>query len=57
MRRSKVSIWQDDTKLGEAAAAAEVDVTFGEAVTLAEGDNLFIPGVYTGTSKGFGGDV
>ena len=38
---AKVSIWQDDTKLGEAAAAAEVDVTFGEAVTLAEGDNLF----------------
>ena len=38
---AKVSIWQDNTKLGEAAAAAEVDVTFGEAVTLAEGDNLF----------------
>ncbi|MBQ9671318.1 MAG: DUF4465 domain-containing protein [Prevotella sp.] len=38
---AKVSIWQDDTKLGEAAAATEVDVTFGEAVTLAEGDNLF----------------
>ena len=27
------------------------------AVPKAEGDNLFIPGTYSGTSKGFGGDV
>ena len=38
---SKVSVWQDDAKLGEAAAAANVTVDFNEAVTLAEGDNLF----------------
>lgn len=38
---TKVSVWQDDTKLGEAAAATEVVVTFSEAVTLIEGDNLF----------------
>ena len=38
---AKVSVWQDDTKLAETAAAAEVEVTFGEAVTLAEGNNLF----------------
>ena len=39
---SKVSIWKNDTKLGEADAAAEVTVTFDEAVTLAEGENLFV---------------
>ena len=39
---SKVSVWQGETKLGEAAAAAEVTVTFCEAVTLAEGDNTFV---------------
>ena len=38
---SKVSIWQNETKLGEATAAAEVDVTFSEAVSLTEGNNLF----------------
>lgn len=39
---SKVSVWQGETKLGEAAAAAEVTVTFSEAITLAEGDNTFV---------------
>ena len=39
---SKVSVWQDDTKLGEADAAAEVEVTFDEVVSLVEGDNLFV---------------
>ena len=39
---SKVSVWQDDIKIGEATAAAEVEVTFDEAVTLVEGDNLFV---------------
>ena len=39
---SKVSVWQGETKLGEAAAVAEVTVTFSEAVTLAEGDNTFV---------------
>ena len=38
---TKVSVWKNDTKLGEATAAAEVTVTFDEAVTLTEGDNLF----------------
>ena len=38
----KVSIWQDDTKIGEAAAAADVTITFAEAITLAEGDNNFV---------------
>lgn len=38
---TKVSVWQDDTKLGEAAAAAEVTVTFTESVTLVEGNNTF----------------
>ncbi|MBR5928840.1 MAG: DUF4465 domain-containing protein [Prevotella sp.] len=38
---TKVSVWQGETKLGEATAAAEVDVTLAEAVTLNEGDNLF----------------
>ena len=38
---TKVSVWQNDTKLGEATAAAEVTVTFDEAVTLTEGDNVF----------------
>ena len=39
---SKVSVWQGETKLGETAAAAEVTVTFSEAVTLKEGDNTFV---------------
>lgn len=39
---SKVSVWKDDTKLGETDAAAEVTVTFDEAVTLTEGNNLFM---------------
>ena len=39
---SNVSVWQGETKLGEAAAAAEVTVTFSEALTLAEGDNAFV---------------
>ena len=39
---SKVSVWQGETKLGEAAAAAEVTVIFSEAVTLVEGDNTFV---------------
>ena len=39
---SKVSVWQGETKLGEASAAAEVSVTFSEALTLAEGDNTFV---------------
>lgn len=39
---SNVSVWQGETKLGEAAAAAEVTVTFSEAITLAEGDNTFV---------------
>ena len=38
---SNVSVWQDDTKLGEATAAAEVTVTLSEAIVLAEGDNIF----------------
>ncbi|MBQ9654398.1 MAG: DUF4465 domain-containing protein [Prevotella sp.] len=38
---SKVSVWQGDTQLGEAAAAAEVTISISEPVTLAEGDNLF----------------
>lgn len=38
---AKVSVWQGETKLGEATAAAEVDVTFAEAVVLNEGENLF----------------
>ena len=39
---TKVSVWQGDNKLGEAESAEEVEVTFTEAVTLAEGDNLFV---------------
>lgn len=39
---TKVSVWKDDVKVGEAAAAAEVEVAFSEAVELTEGDNLFI---------------
>lgn len=39
---TKVSVWQGDNKLGEAESAEEVKVTFTEAVTLAEGDNLFV---------------
>ena len=39
---SNISVWQGETKLGEAAAATEVTVTFSEAVTLAEGDNTFV---------------
>ena len=38
---SKVSIWQGDEKLGEADAAATVNVNFTETVTLAEGSNDF----------------
>ena len=38
---SKVSLWKDDTKLGEASAAAEVSITLDQAITLTEGDNLF----------------
>lgn len=37
----KVSIWQGDVKIGEAAAAAEVEVAFPEAVELTEGNNMF----------------
>jgi hypothetical protein len=36
-----LSVWQNDTQLGQAAAAAEVEIAFGEAVTLAEGNNVF----------------
>ncbi len=39
---TKVSVWQGDNKLGEAESAEEVEVTFTEAVTLAEGDNAFV---------------
>ena len=39
---SNVSVWQGETKLGEASAAAEVSVNFSEALTLAEGDNTFV---------------
>lgn len=39
---SNVSVWQRETKLGEAASAAEVTVTFSEAITLKEGDNAFV---------------
>ena len=38
---TKVSLWQDDTKLGEANAAADVDVALTEPLTLKEGDNKF----------------
>lgn len=38
---SKVSLWKDDTKLGEASAAAEVSITLDQAITLTEGENLF----------------
>ena len=38
---SKVSLWKDDTKLGEATAAAEVSISLDQAITLTEGDNLF----------------
>ena len=38
---TRVSLWQNDTKLGEADAAAEVTISISEPVTLAEGDNLF----------------
>lgn len=38
---AKVSVWKEDTKIGEADAAAEVEVVFSEAVELAEGDNIF----------------
>ena len=38
---TKVSLWQNDTKLGEADAVAEVTISSSEPVTLAEGDNLF----------------
>ena len=42
------------------AAAQAIAKASGEEVAdvpKAEGDNLFIPGTYSGTSKGFGGDV
>ena len=38
----KVSVWKGGTKLGEAVAAAEVEVAFSEPVTLAEGNNAFV---------------
>ena len=38
---SKVSVWQGDVKIGEAAAAAEVEVAFDEAIALSEGNNMF----------------
>ena len=38
---AKVSVWKGETKLGEAVAAAEVEVAFSEPVTLAEGNNIF----------------
>ena len=43
----------------EAATAALAEASSLEVVSApkAEGDNLFIPGTYTGSSKGFGGDV
>lgn len=43
----------------EAATAALAEASGLEVVSApkAEGDNLFIPGTYTGSSKGFGGDV
>ena len=42
------------------AAAQAIALASGQEVMAApkpEGDNLFIPGTYTGSSKGFGGDV
>ena len=39
---TKVSVWKDDVKVGEAEAAAEVEVAFNEAVGLTEGNNPFI---------------
>lgn len=38
---SKVTVWKDDAKIGEADAAEELTVTFDEAVTLTEGGNVF----------------
>lgn len=38
---TKVSLWQNETKLAEVAAAAEVTLVLSEPVELAEGDNLF----------------
>ena len=38
---AKLSVWKEDTKLGEAVATAETEVVFTEAVTLKEGDNTF----------------
>ena len=38
---SKLSLWQNDQKIAEAEAAAEVTLTLVEPVTLKEGDNLF----------------
>ncbi len=38
---SKVSVWQGDVKIGEVAAATEVEVAFPEAVELTEGNNMF----------------
>lgn len=39
---SKVSVWKDEAKIGEAAAAEEVTVNFDEAVTLTEGSNALV---------------
>ena len=39
---TNISVWKNDTKLGEATATAETEVVFNEAVTLKEGDNTFI---------------
>ncbi|MBQ9362864.1 MAG: DUF4465 domain-containing protein [Bacteroidaceae bacterium] len=39
---SKVSVWKNDEKLGEADADAIVEVFFTEPVTLKEGNNLFV---------------
>ena len=38
---SKVSVWQGDVKIGEVAAAAEVEVAFDETIALSEGNNTF----------------
>ncbi|MBQ9640461.1 MAG: DUF4465 domain-containing protein [Bacteroidaceae bacterium] len=39
---SKVSVWQNNEKLGEAVADAAVEIIFSEPVTLKEGNNLFV---------------
>ena len=40
---SNISVWQNDTKLGESSVlnGSAIEITFAEAVTLVEGDNLF----------------